>query len=30
MLEELLEAGIKEAEYDAYLIEISEGDQFGR
>ena len=29
MLEELLELGIKAAEYDAYLIDISEGDQFG-
>ena len=29
LLEELLELGIKEAEYDAYLINISEGDQFG-
>lgn len=29
MLEELLVMGIKEAEYDAYLIEIGEGDQFG-
>lgn len=29
MLEELLEAGIKEAEYDAWLIDISKGDQFG-
>ncbi len=29
LLEELLELGIKEAEYDAYLIDISEGDQFG-
>ncbi len=28
MLEELLELGIKEAEYDAYLINIGEGDQF--
>ena len=28
MFEELLELGIKEAEYDAYLIKISEGDQF--
>ncbi|MBY0515432.1 MAG: glutathione-dependent disulfide-bond oxidoreductase [Bacteriovoracaceae bacterium] len=28
MLEELLEAGIKEAEYDAFLIKISEGEQF--
>lgn len=28
LLEELLEAGIKEAEYDAFLIDISEGDQF--
>ena len=29
LLEELLELGIKEAEYDAWLIEISKGDQFG-
>jgi len=29
MLEELLAAGVKEAEYDAWLINISEGDQFG-
>ena len=29
MLEELLELGIQEAEYDAYLINIGEGDQFG-
>ena len=29
MLEELLEAGITDAEYDAHLIEILEGDQFG-
>ena len=29
LLEELLELGIKEAEFDAYLIDISEGDQFG-
>ena len=29
MLEELLEAGVIEAEYDAWLIRISEGDQFG-
>jgi len=28
MLEELIEKGIKEAEYDAYLINIGEGDQF--
>jgi len=28
MLEELLELGHKGAEYDAYLIDISEGDQF--
>jgi len=28
MLEELLEAGHKGAEYDAYLINIGEGDQF--
>ncbi|WP_252106631.1 MULTISPECIES: glutathione-dependent disulfide-bond oxidoreductase [unclassified Halomonas] len=29
MLEELLEKGIEQAEYDAYLINIGEGDQFG-
>lgn len=29
MLEELLELGIKEAEYDAWLINIGDGDQFG-
>ncbi|MGQ8364579.1 glutathione-dependent disulfide-bond oxidoreductase [Glaciecola sp. 1036] len=29
MFEELLELGISEAEYDAWLINISEGDQFG-
>jgi GSH-dependent disulfide-bond oxidoreductase len=29
LLEELLELGIKEAEYDAYLIDIMNGDQFG-
>ncbi|MBW0145920.1 glutathione-dependent disulfide-bond oxidoreductase [Marinobacter arenosus] len=29
MLEELLEKGIKEADYDAYPIRITEGDQFG-
>jgi len=29
LLEELLELGIKEAEYDAYLIDILKGDQFG-
>ena len=29
MFEELLEAGHKGAEYDAWLIDISEGDQFG-
>ena len=29
LLEELLALGIQEAEYDAYLINISEGDQFG-
>ncbi len=29
MFEELIELGIKEAEYDAYLINIGEGDQFG-
>ncbi|RUO47851.1 glutathione-dependent disulfide-bond oxidoreductase [Pseudidiomarina donghaiensis] len=28
MLEELLEAGIGDAEYDAHLVEILEGDQF--
>src|SRR5690554_4725776 len=28
MLEELLERGIKEAEYDAWLVQIMEGDQF--
>ncbi len=28
MLEELLEQGFQEAEYDAYLIDIGEGDQF--
>ena len=28
MLEELLELGIAEAEYDAYLINIGEGEQF--
>lgn len=28
LLEELLEAGFKEAEYDAHLINILEGDQF--
>ena len=28
MLEELIEAGISEAEYDAWLINIMEGDQF--
>lgn len=28
LLEELLALGIKEAEYDAYLIDIMEGDQF--
>ncbi len=28
MLEELLAAGVKEAEYDAWTIDISEGDQF--
>lgn len=30
LLEELLEAGFAEAEYDAFLIDISEGDQFGK
>lgn len=29
MLEELLESGVIEAEYDAYPIDISEGQQFG-
>ena len=29
LLEELLAAGHKDAEYDAWLIRISEGDQFG-
>ncbi|TNJ48535.1 glutathione-dependent disulfide-bond oxidoreductase [Phaeobacter sp. B1627] len=29
MLEELLALGVKEAEYDAWLINIGEGDQFG-
>ena len=29
LLEEFLELGIKEAEYDAYLVDISEGEQFG-
>lgn len=29
MLEELLELGIDEAEYDAFLIKINDGDQFG-
>ena len=29
LLEELLDLGIKEAEYDAYLVDISEGEQFG-
>lgn len=29
LFEELLEAGHDEAEYDAWLIDISEGDQFG-
>ena len=29
MFEELLEKGITEAEYDAYLINIGEGEQFG-
>ncbi|CAB0150904.1 Disulfide-bond oxidoreductase YghU [Pseudidiomarina piscicola] len=29
MLEELLEAGFAAADYDAFLIDISEGDQFG-
>ncbi|MEL7298568.1 MAG: glutathione-dependent disulfide-bond oxidoreductase [Pseudomonadota bacterium] len=29
LLEELLEAGVADAEYDAWLINIQEGDQFG-
>jgi GST-like protein len=29
MFEELLESGFKEAEYDSWLINIQEGDQFG-
>ena len=29
MLEELLEAGVSAADYDAWLIRIGEGDQFG-
>jgi GST-like protein len=29
MLEELLALGVKEAEYDAFLIKIGDGDQFG-
>ena len=29
LLEELLEMGISEAEYDAYLVNIGEGEQFG-
>ncbi|MCQ8877900.1 glutathione-dependent disulfide-bond oxidoreductase [Pseudoalteromonas shioyasakiensis] len=29
MLEELLELGITDAEYDAFLIKIADGDQFG-
>ena len=29
LLEELLEAGVAEAEYDAWLMNIGEGDQFG-
>lgn len=29
LLEELLEKGISEAEYDAWLIDINKGDQFG-
>ncbi len=29
LLEELLEAGVEEANYDAWLINIGEGDQFG-
>ena len=29
LFEELLELGVKEAEYDAWLIDIGDGDQFG-
>ncbi|HCS18899.1 MAG TPA: glutathione-dependent disulfide-bond oxidoreductase, partial [Erythrobacter sp.] len=29
MFEELLEAGYSEAEYDAWTVNISDGDQFG-
>ncbi len=29
LFEELLEAGVQDAEYDAWLIDIGEGDQFG-
>ncbi|MGP4843845.1 glutathione-dependent disulfide-bond oxidoreductase [Marinobacter sp. 1Y8] len=29
MLEELLESGVSDAEYDAYLVNISDGEQFG-
>jgi GSH-dependent disulfide-bond oxidoreductase len=29
LLEELLEAGLSDAEYDAWLIEVRKGDQFG-
>jgi GST-like protein len=29
MFEELLALGVKDAEYDAYIIDIQEGDQFG-
>lgn len=29
LLEELLEAGVTEAEYDAYIVRILDGDQFG-
>ncbi|MEZ2353459.1 hypothetical protein AB6804_23310, partial [Caballeronia sp. RCC_10] len=29
LLEELLELGVREAEYDAWYISISDGDQFG-
>jgi GST-like protein len=29
LFEELLESGFAEAEYDAYLVKINEGDQFG-
>jgi GSH-dependent disulfide-bond oxidoreductase len=30
MLEELLEAGFPDADYDAWLVDIMKGDQFGR